>query len=186
MSSVSVRDARRSPSDRRWMEGVYREYLNDLAPQATGVFPALGEFGHREPDQLGSWFADRGAHVLIIAYGQEPVGFALVRASSSAGGSSGGGGGGGGTDAEFTMAEFFVARSWRRRGIGAEGSRLILERFTGRWQISAHGSNAGAVGFWRRVVADYAGGRAQERSANGEVRLRFESGTQRGSSGRRY
>jgi predicted acetyltransferase len=152
------------------MEGVYREYLNDLAPQATGLFPALGEFGHREPDQLGAWFSDRRAQILIIVYGQEPVGFALVRAAGTTAA----------PDApQFVMAEFFISRSWRRRGIGAEGARLILERFTGRWGISAHGSNAGAVAFWRRVVAGYAGNRAQERINNGEVRLRFDSGTRR-------
>jgi len=172
MSSVSVRDARRSPSDRRWMEGVYREYLNDLAPAATGVFPTLGEFGHREPDQLGAWFADRRAQVLIILYGYEPVGFALVRTAAVPAGALP-------ATSELTMAEFFIARSWRRRGIGAEGARLILERFTGRWEISAHRSNAGAVAFWRRVVASYAGGNAQERVLNGEVRLRFDSGSRR-------
>jgi predicted acetyltransferase len=170
MSSVSVRDARRSPGDRRWMEGVYREYLNDLAPQATGVFPALGEFGHREPDQLGAWFADRRAQVLTILYGQDLAGFALVRLAGTPEVTGG---------AEFAMAEFFIARAWRRRGIGAEGARLILERFTGRWEISAHGSNTGAVAFWRRVIAAYSGGRAQERLINGEVRLRFDSGARR-------
>jgi predicted acetyltransferase len=152
------------------MEAVYRDYLNDLAPQATGVFPALGEFGHREPDQLGAWFGDRRAHVLTIAYGLDPVGFALVRVAGTPEAPGG---------AEFVMAEFFIARAWRRRGIGAEGARLILERFTGRWEISAHGSNTGAVAFWRGVMATYSGGRAQERLVNGEVRLRFDSGMRR-------
>src|SRR5690606_33320950 len=50
--SVTVRDARVLASDRRWIEGVYRDYLDDLAPLNTGIFPALGEIGHREPDQL--------------------------------------------------------------------------------------------------------------------------------------
>ena len=61
------------------MESVYRDYLNDLSPLGTGVFPALPEFGHREPDQLGSWFADSSAHLLTILKDQQPVGFAMVR-----------------------------------------------------------------------------------------------------------
>ncbi len=56
--TVSVRDARSSPADRRWIQGVYREYLDDLAPLNTGIFPVLGEVGHSEPDQLSRWFAD--------------------------------------------------------------------------------------------------------------------------------
>jgi len=50
--TVSVRDARASDSDRLWIESVYRNYLDDLAPLNTGIFPVLGEVGHREPDQI--------------------------------------------------------------------------------------------------------------------------------------
>ena len=56
-STVSVRDARASESDRRWIQSVYRDYLDDLAPD-TGVFPVLGEVGHREPDQIHRWFGE--------------------------------------------------------------------------------------------------------------------------------
>ncbi len=133
MHLVSVRDSR-TRNDRLWIEGVYRDYLNDLAPAATGIFPALPEIGHREPDQLLRWFADRTAQVLTILYGVEPVGFAMMRrrAPSAAGAA-----------AEFSMAEFFVARQWRRRGIGAQAVRLIVDRFTGRWLITEHLRNTG-------------------------------------------
>ena len=49
MDQVSVRDCRKARDDRRWIESVYRDYLNDLAPASTGIFPALGEIGHRGP-----------------------------------------------------------------------------------------------------------------------------------------
>ena len=77
--TISIRDTRQTKSDRIWIESVYRDYLNDLAPLGTGVFPALSEFGHREPDQLASWFADSGAHLLTILKADSPVGFAMVR-----------------------------------------------------------------------------------------------------------
>ena len=78
MDQVSVRDSRKARDDRRWIESVYRDYLNDLAPAATGIFPALGEIGHRVPDQLVRWYADPNAQVMIILYGQERAGFAMV------------------------------------------------------------------------------------------------------------
>ena len=77
--TVSVRDTRQSRPDRRWIETVYRDYLNDLAPLGTGVFPVLGEIGHREPDQLASWFADSSAQILTILQNDQPVGFAMAR-----------------------------------------------------------------------------------------------------------
>ena len=39
------------------------------------------------------------------------------------------------------MKEFFIARQWRRRGIGAQAVRLLLDRFTGRWLITEHQRN---------------------------------------------
>jgi [ribosomal protein S5]-alanine N-acetyltransferase len=164
--TISVRDARSSDSDRLWIQSVYREYLDDLAPD-TGIFPVLGEVGHREPDQIARWFGDPNAFPLVILKGAEPVGFAMVaRASPSASQPR----------VDYRMAEFFVTRTRRRLGIGQRAVQLILSRFAGRWEITEYMRNAGAVSFWRRVVAGYTRGNYQERIVNGEVRQVFESG----------
>jgi predicted acetyltransferase len=168
-STVSVRDAR-AESDRRWIQSVYRDYLDDLAPD-TGVFPVLGEVGHREPDQIHRWFGDPNAFPLIILKATEPVGFAMVaRARNPSNAQS---------RVDYRMAEFFIARTRRRLGIGETAVHLILSRFAGRWEITEYLRNAGAVSFWRRVVAKYTRGSYQERIVNGEVRQVFESGQKR-------
>ncbi len=184
MSQVSVRDSRGLRADRRWIESVYREYLNDLAPAATGLFPALGEIGHRVPDQLARWYADPSLQVLTILYGEEYAGFAMVvqRARPlGAAGTAPAASAGSERVFEYSMGDFFIARPWRRRGIGTRAVRLILERFTGAWLITEHLRNADAVEFWRRVVTSYTGGRYQERIVNGEVHQRFVSGSRRPS-----
>jgi predicted acetyltransferase len=164
--SVSVRDARSAPADRLWIQSVYRDYLDDLNP-GTGIFPALGEVGHREPDQIAHWFGDPNTFPLIIVKGSEPVGFARVlRAVASAAQPR----------IDYRMAEFFVLRTRRRLGIGQTAVQLILSRFAGRWEISEYLRNTAAVSFWRRVVASYTRGSYQERIVNGEVRQVFDSG----------
>jgi predicted acetyltransferase len=165
VASVSVRDARSAPADRLWIQSVYREYLDDLNP-GSGVFPALGEIGHREPDQIAHWFGDPNTFPLIIVKGKEPVGFARVlRAVGTTGQPR----------IDYRMAEFFVTRTRRRLGIGRTAVQLILSRFAGRWEVSEYLRNAAAVSFWRRVVAGYTQGRYQERIVNGEVRQVFDS-----------
>jgi len=164
--AVSVRDTRQSRTDRRWIESVYRDYLNDLAPLGTGIFPILGEIGHREPDQLASWFADSSAQILTILHSNQPVGFAMVRLGQPLATR---------TLIDFTMAEFFIARDWRRRGVGQEAVRLIFDRFSGRWHIMEYLRNPGAVSFWRRVVNSYTEGRYQEQTRDGEVHQSFTS-----------
>lgn len=165
--AVSVRDARDSRSDRLWIESVYRDYLEDLAPLNTGLFPVLGEFGYREPDQLARWFTDPHAFPLIISKAGEPVGFAMVARGTPMPGRP---------PVDYRMAEFFIARPFRRRGIGKSAVRLIFDRFAGRWEITEYLRNPGAVSFWRRVVSAYTHGRYQERVVDGEVRQVFESG----------
>src|ERR1700753_2400455 len=127
MVTVSVRDARSSQGDRLWIGSIYREYLDDLSALSTGIFPVLGEVGHREPDQIARWFGDRNAYPLIILKTAEPVGFAMVaqrRPPPAA------------PIVEYRMAEFFITRGSRRLGVGRTAVNLILNRFAGRWEIT--------------------------------------------------
>jgi predicted acetyltransferase len=167
--TVSVRDARGAPADRLWMQSVYRDYLDDLNP-GTGLFPRLGEVGHREPDLIAHWFGDANTYPLVIVRAAEQVGFARVLSVA-------------GTKTQpridYRMAEFFIARARRRLGIGQTAVQLILSRFAGRWEITEYVRNAAAVSFWRRVVSGYTEGRYQERIANGEVHQVFVSGKPR-------
>ncbi|MFT3907296.1 MAG: GNAT family N-acetyltransferase [Steroidobacteraceae bacterium] len=173
--NVSVRDSRRSRGDRDWLESVYGGYLNDLAPLGTGLFPVLDEIGHRGGDQLARSFADSSTRIFTVLYGDQPVGFAMVRLCKP----------GLGQPLpnqqarDFSMAEFFIDSRWRRRGIGQQAVRLILDRFAGRWEIMEYQRNPGAVKFWRDVVSQYTDGRYQERVSNGEVYQYFQSGARR-------
>lgn len=162
--TVSLRDARANASDRDWIESVYRDYLDDLGLLNTGIFPALGEIGHREPDQLQRWLVDRTANLLTILDDQQPVGFAMVARETLAS-----------KQIDFRMAEFFVTREHRRRGVGRSAVRLIFDRFAGRWEILEYSRNPAAVTFWRKVVSAYTRGDYRERSASGEVRQYFTS-----------
>lgn len=167
--TVSVRDARNTKGDRLWIQSVYRDYLDDLSP-GTGTFPALGEVGHREPDQLLRWFGDPNSFPLLILRASQPVGFALVVRAGAAGGREPR------PAADYRMAEFFISRAVRRLGIGTTAVRLIFSRFAGRWEIAEYLRNTSAVSFWRRVVASHTRGNYIERIVNGEVRQTFESG----------
>jgi predicted acetyltransferase len=58
------------------------------------------------------------------------------------------------------IAEFFVLRGLRRSGVGARAAGLLWNRLPGRWTVRVSEGNAGAVPFWARVIAEYAGGQA--------------------------
>ena len=176
--TVSVRDARGNARDREWIESVYRDYLDDLSPLNTGVFSttSLGEIGYSPEDQLSRWFIDSSCNPLIIVRGTDSVGFAIVAKGGASPGKP---------PVDYRMAEFFVTRASRRRGVGRSAVELILNRFAGRWEINEYLRNPVAVAFWRRVVAAYTKGAYQERVTNGEVRQVFESGAQRATGAKK-
>lgn len=164
--AVSIRDARASGEDRRWIEHAYREYLDDIAAGATGVFPALLVTGQASQDLLGPWFHDERSTPFLILRGGEPAGFALVQRTSIVRDGPG---------AEYRMTEFYVMRALRRLGLGREAAQLLFSRFQGRWLVSESSGHAGAIAFWRRVIGAYTRGRYREAQVGGEVQHRFES-----------
>jgi len=164
---VSIRDASNTESDRNWIQRYYPEYLEDLSQQSmnTGMFPASGEFGEREPELMARWFADDTSHPLVILRNDQPVGFALVsrpmmkRTENT----------------DYRLAEFFVAKPARRLGVGREAAELIFNRFSGRWEITEILRNQPAVAFWRHVVGSYTSGDFREAIQQGEVRHLFKT-----------
>ncbi len=162
--TVSLRDARENKADLQWIEAVYRDYLDDLGLLNTGLFPLLGDVEQRERDPLQRWLLDRSALLITILDDREPAGFAMVARETHAT-----------RQCDYRMAEFFIDRAHRRRGLGRSAVRLILDRFSGRWEIVEYTRNPAAVQFWRNVVAGYTNGRYRERAGNGEVRQYFTS-----------
>jgi predicted acetyltransferase len=165
--SVTLRDIKASPDDRRWVQSVYPEYLRELSAlvhAGTGTFPILGEHGPREAELLARWFRDERSHPLVILDAGQPAGFALVSRPMIAPAAN-----------EFRMAEFFIRDSHRRRGVGRVAASLIFSRFAGSWEVTESVNNSDAVRFWRRTIMNYTHGRYDERVRDGEVRQRFVS-----------
>ena len=66
------------------------------------------------------------------------------------------------------VAEFFVLRKYRRRGIGAALARQVFELFKGRWEVRQLATNPAATQFWRTVIAGCTGGRFLETTWDNE------------------
>jgi predicted acetyltransferase len=162
---VSVRDARNSQPDRDWIRGVYLDYISELSASKTGLFPVLGEWQTRENEFLAAWFADASSHPFVILSNGQRVGFALVTPPPAFPR----------TTVQYRMAEFFVVRDARRRGIGASAAVLLFNRFAGDWEVLEDEHNQPALTFWRRVIARETSGRFSETRGSGEVRHRFHT-----------
>ena len=100
-----------------------------------------------------SWLDEPEDHPLILVDAGERVGAALVNQAPSPHVSAG---------MDFRMAEFFVLRAYRRRGIGRRAVFALFDRFRGAWEISELPRNEPAIRFWRRAIDEYTDGRFRE------------------------
>lgn len=57
----------------------------------------------------------------------------------------------------WDMAEFFVIRSLRRRGVGAQAAHQLWRRFPGAWQVRVMQSNRAALRFWAGTISEFCG-----------------------------
>lgn len=60
------------------------------------------------------------------------------------------------------IAEFFIMRKYRRRGIGQQAATLAFDRFRGSWEVFQVAGHSTAQQFWRKVIGAYTGGSYEE------------------------
>jgi predicted acetyltransferase len=108
----------------------------------------LGPDGRFEVRAFEPYWSDPWRHAFLLRVDGALAGFALVHAQSRLTGASD----------VYDMAEFFVVRRYRRRGVGRRAAFAAFDRFRGRWEVRQRPSNVAATAFWRRAIGEYTGG----------------------------
>jgi predicted acetyltransferase len=77
--------------------------------------------------------------------------------------------------AVWDMAQFFILRRWRRRGIGTRAAHEVWRRFPARWQVRVMPENRPALDFWADAISAFVGEVIQPvlGEADGECRSVF-------------
>jgi predicted acetyltransferase len=103
----------------------------------------LGKDGRFGYSQLPLYWSDPGRHPFLVRMDGELAGFVLVKTGSELSGNQ----------TVWDMAEFFVVRGHRRRGIGTEIAHEVWKRFPGLWEVRAMQSNRPARQFWEHAIS---------------------------------
>lgn len=148
---------RASAEQRPIFENLLEMYIHDFSEFHTVAPGSDGRFGY--PD-LGLYWLEPEHHAFLAQMDGDLAGFALVRKLLSIEGNQ----------AVWDMAEFFVLRGIRRRGIGTEMAQAVWALFPGAWQVRVMQANRRATLFWARAIAKHAGAPIQPASIekNGE------------------
>ena len=103
-----------------------------------------GRFGYKN---LPLYWSEPGRHPFLVRIDGKLAGFVLVKRGSDVTGN----------EDVWDMAEFFVLRAYRRRGVGTQIAREIWTRFPGAWEIRVLQANVSALNFWARAIAAFTG-----------------------------
>jgi predicted acetyltransferase len=140
--TVSVRLA--SDSERTSIERLSQFYIYDFSEMEPPGSNAM-EFGEQGSysslPEIDSYWRVEGFRPLLIRVKDRLAGFALINTRSRHSGR-----------VEHNMAEFFVARKHRRRGVATEAVCQILARYPGHWEIAVAQRNLAARAFWPRAI----------------------------------
>ncbi|WP_338723708.1 GNAT family N-acetyltransferase [Devosia sp. XK-2] len=134
--SQNVSVVRAITSDKAVIANLIQLYLYDMT--ADLPFP-VGRDGRFEYD----FFERFWQHPYLIFSNSELAGFAFVVDGSPISNAPN----------RHFMAEFFVLKAYRGKGVGSEAFRQILEHHPGLWQLGVIEKNGGASAFWSKVVA---------------------------------
>lgn len=146
------------PEEKPALDQLMQLYLHDfsgLAPPESR-FGHIGEDGRIADDTLERyWRPDR--QVFSIRAGGNRAGFALVNDWAPSG-----------QPVDQVLAEFFIARKYRRRGVGRAAARSLLQRLPGTWELAVTTYNEPALLFWRRVLRKLPGYAVAESAGDGQ------------------
>ena len=120
-----------------------------------------GLFGYKYIDH---YWTEEGRHPFFIQVEGKLAGVALVRELSPVS-----------EKPEYELAEFFVMRKHRRKGVGADAAFRLFDLLPGKWSVGQEAGNKPAQAFWRNVVGDYTGGRFTETRDTKGPTLEFDS-----------
>jgi predicted acetyltransferase len=132
------------PEEESILSNLLELYAHDFSEFHELEIGWDGRFGY---STLPLYWSEPGRHPFLVWVEGRLAGFVLVKRGSDVSGDA----------AVWDMAEFFVLRGYRRRGIGTHIAHEIWRRFPGLWEVRVMESNVSARPFWAHAISTFTG-----------------------------
>src|SRR4051812_41751040 len=109
-----------SMEDKPLIQRMMELYLYDFSPLENSDLNAHGYFDY---PYLDHYWVEPGRYPFVVRVKGKLAGFVLVNQHTYLPGN------------EWSMAEFFILRRYRRQGIGKHVAWNIFDRFGGKWEV---------------------------------------------------
>ena len=133
------------------MANLLELYVHDFSAFHDVEVGADGRFGY---ESLPLYWTNADRHPFLIHADGKLAGFVLLKKGSEFSGDA----------AVWDVAEFFILRAHRRRGVGCAAAHAVWRRFPGRWEVRVMETNQPALAFWQRTVSEFVGAIARPKA----------------------
>lgn len=139
--NVTLEEA--TPADAPVLQNLLQLYTHDFSEHWAGTTKGDLQPDGRFPDYpLADYGSRAGWSAVLVRCDGHLAGFVLVNDRGRSG-----------EAVDRNVAEFFVVRKYRGRGVGRAAAEQLFARWPGRWEVAVARKNVEALEFWRRVVA---------------------------------
>lgn len=139
-ANVTVSDATRG--DESMLQNLLQLYTHDFSEHWAGTPKGDLQANGRFPDYpLSDYWTRPRWSAALVRCDEQLAGFVLVNDRSHSG-----------EPVDHNMAEFFVVRKYRGRGVGRAAAERTFTKRPGQWEVAVARKNVAALTFWRSVV----------------------------------
>lgn len=126
------------------IQNMGRFYVYDMS-EYVGMEEGweIPEDGLYECIDFKKYWEDENTFPFIVRYQNEMVGFAIIDKKGSR------------AEINFNMAQFFILRKFKNKGIGRYVAQQCFKEFPGIWEVMVIPGNEGAYRFWRATIKQY-------------------------------
>jgi predicted acetyltransferase len=133
-----------TPEQEPILANLLELYVHDFSAFLDLDIAEDGRFGYLS---LPLYWSEPGRYPFLIRMDGKLAGLALVKKGSVPSGD----------DVVWDMAEFFVLRGCRGRGVGTFAAHQVWRRFPGAWEVRVMQRNTLARRFWAAAISTFAG-----------------------------
>ena len=136
---ISLQVVREEDRDLLW--NINQKYLYEMTLYYPDPMDANGNYHYGHFDE---YFTDPRREAFFLYDNETMVGFAMLCPYSNIG-----------KNPDYTMAEFTIFPSYRRRHFASEAAKQILETHPGQWEIKYNEKNLAGKCLWHAVTAPF-------------------------------
>lgn len=143
-SSLGVEVLAASREQEPILANLLELYIHDFSEFIPVELQDDGRFGY---PNLSLYWTDPNRHPFLIRVDGQWAGFVLIAQIQEE------------SDIEpvWDVAEFFILRGFRRRGLGRMVAHQVWQGHPGRWQVRVMSANGGAARFWEQAIGEHLG-----------------------------